>query len=109
MNTMPEGQQTPNPAGIEAASAVMRAMEEARGCVRAPSVGRIVHYTNLGDADGKFPPETQPALVVRVHPRGALGLWVFYPGGFFYMDSVEMADPTAPDPQRGRWSWPTII
>jgi hypothetical protein len=29
----------------------------------SPSVGRIVHYTNLGDKDGKYPPEQQAAMI----------------------------------------------
>lgn len=30
-----------------------------------PTVGRIVHYTNLGDADGKYPPEQQAAIITN--------------------------------------------
>ena len=45
-----------------------------------PTIGRIVHYTNLGDADGKYPPNTllmidrlvgEPFLV-EVQPVAAL-------------------------------------
>ncbi len=32
---------------------------------KLPTVGRIVHYTNLGDADGKYPPEQQAAIVTK--------------------------------------------
>jgi hypothetical protein len=32
-----------------------------------PSIGRIVHYTNLGDKDGKYPPEIQAALITGVY------------------------------------------
>ena len=68
-----------------------------------PTIGRIVHYTNLGDAEGKYPPEIQPALVVRVpDDKGTIGAWIFYPGGFFYIASI----PFSEDPKRGHWHWP---
>jgi hypothetical protein len=35
-----------------------------------PTVGRIVHYTNLGDRDGKYPPEIQAALITGLNPDG---------------------------------------
>ena len=36
-----------------------------------PTVGRIVHYTNLGDADGKYPPEQQAAIDdIATHDQG---------------------------------------
>ena len=116
---MPEGQQIgatrpddesagTNLANMAAESAIRGEVARMAHGTRKLSVGRIVHYTNLGDADGKFPPETQPALVVRVNADGTTGLWVFYPGGFFYMDAVQEAVVAAPLPQRGRWNWPLI-
>ena len=74
-----------------------------------PTVGRIVHYTNLGDADGKYPPETQPAIVTRVNADGSLGLWVLYPSGMFYMAAVEGEDARSKGPGRGRWNWPPRV
>lgn len=71
-----------------------------------PTVGRIVHYTNLGDADGRYPPETQPAIVTRVNTDGSLGLWVLYPSGMFYMASVDGEDDHGKGLGRGRWNWP---
>lgn len=109
---MPSGQeqgpQVESKAGF-GASEIAKALGDIRGGGRRLSVGRIVHYTNLGDADGKYPPETQPALVVRVNEDGTAGLWVFYPAGTFYMPSVQGEDVTAPSPQRGRWAWPPIV
>lgn len=82
-----------------------------------PTVGRIVHYTNLGDADGRYPPEQQAALVTKVapldtRPRGSwdeadehgylVSLVIFYPTGCFWMKDV----PFSPDYQRGHWTWP---
>lgn len=32
-----------------------------------PSIGRIVHYVNLGDKDGKYPPEVQAAVITGVY------------------------------------------
>lgn len=93
-----------------------------------PSIGRIVHYTNLGDKDGKYPPEIQAALITGVYhqaPRDSdqtaetapgatanevgarpssmfVDLKVFYRTGFFDMKAV----PWSPEPARGRWNWP---
>ena len=86
-----------------------------------PTVGRIVHYTNLGDRDGKYPPETQAALITKVNdvnpgndPRlsGAkqtVALHIFYPTGQFDMASVEQADENVlagSEAARGKWQWP---
>lgn len=37
--------------------------------MQKPSIGRIVQYTNLGDADGKYPPEIQAALITGVYKK----------------------------------------
>ena len=72
-----------------------------------PTIGRIVHYTNLGDKDGKYPPEVQAALIVRVYNDTTVKLLVFYPTGIFYTESVMYteAEPGT-DAARGQWSWP---
>lgn len=75
-----------------------------------PTVGRTVLYTNLGDADGKFPPEQQAAIVTKVvRPRDALqesdcrvSLAILYPTGMFWMQDVPFAEAF----ERGHWSWP---
>lgn len=79
-----------------------------------PTVGRIVHYTNLGDADGKYPPEQQAAIITKsVEPVGMeaaeyeedlfeVSLHIFYQTGDFYMQKV----PYSKDYKRGHWSWP---
>ncbi len=67
-----------------------------------PSIGRIVHYTNLGDADGKYVPETQAALITGLNADGTVALKIFYRTGVFDMPAVERADV----PTRGRWNWP---
>lgn len=75
-----------------------------------PTVGRIVHYTNLGDKDGKYPPEIQAAIVTRVNADGTLGLWVFYPTGFFFCPSVRQSSNDGATAEsrmeRGCWHWP---
>lgn len=76
-----------------------------------PTVGRIVHYMNLGDKDGKYPPETQAALITKVvvpvpgdgHP--VVSLAIFYPTGLFFRDNV----PFSEEPARGHWSWPPRV
>lgn len=87
--------------------ALAATVEEGPTKVPKPTIGRIVHYTNLGDRDGKYPPEIQAAIVTRVHDDGAVGLHVFYPTGEFNMDRVEFTDADAgSDAARGMWTWP---
>lgn len=80
-----------------------------------PTVGRIVHYTNLGDADGKYPPEQQAALITKVQKRTEVditapideekqylvSLHIFYETGDFYMKNV----PYSAEYKRGHWTW----
>ncbi len=67
-----------------------------------PTIGRIVHYTNLGDKDGRYPPETQAAIVTGVNADGTVALHIFYRTGQFDMPSV----PFAHTAERGHWTWP---
>lgn len=69
--------------------------------MQAPTLGRIVHYTNLGDKDGRFPPEQQAAIVTRVREDNKVALHIFYPTGAFDMDNV----PYSEEYKRGHWSW----
>lgn len=72
-----------------------------------PNVGRIVHYTNLGDRDGRFPPEVQAALITGVNADGTVALHIFYRTGEFYMASVPFTEqPAGSDAARGHWAWP---
>lgn len=72
-----------------------------------PTVGRIVHYTNLGDRDGRFPPDTIAALVTKVNDDGTIALTTFYPTGTFTLARVEYTDADAgSDGARGKWTWP---
>jgi len=96
-----------------------------------PSVGRIVHYTNLGDADGRYPPEQQAAIITKVVERRMdtmgeieraldtpdpayppddergfdVSLHIFYPTGQFDMQKV----PFSTEYKRGHWSWPPRV
>lgn len=94
-----------------------------------PSIGRIVHYTNLGDKDGKYPPEVQAAIITGVyrelhgtaaqieghlHAANKLGdtpdsmfadIRIFYRTGEFLMQKV----PFAVEPTRGHWNWPPRV
>ena len=85
-----------------------------------PTVGRIVHYTNLGDRDGKYPPELQAALVTKVTmrhdvPMGStderdydVSLRIFYEEGEFIMRAVPFTSELAgSEPARGHWAWPS--
>jgi hypothetical protein len=73
-----------------------------------PSIGRIVHYTNLGDAEGRYPPEQHPAIITKVGDRpgyATVSLCILYTTGLFFMDDV----PYAEAPERGHWSWPPRV
>ena len=70
-----------------------------------PSIGRVVHYTNLGDKDGKYPAEQQAAMITRVREDGKVALTIFYPTGMFQMDNV----PYSESYERGHWSWPPRV
>lgn len=61
-----------------------------------PTVGRIVHYTNLGDKDGRFPPETQAAIITGVNEDGTVTLHIFMPCVPFSEEPLT----------RGHWNWP---
>lgn len=94
----------------------MRSHGFERGKQMKPTVGRIVHYTNLGDADGKYPPEQQAAIITKVKPRDlptgenwnceemgfVVSLHIFYPTGQFDIQDV----PFSTEYNRGQWSWP---
>lgn len=74
-----------------------------------PTIGRIVHYTNLGDRDGKYPPEKQAALITGVNDDGTVALHVFYKTGQFDMPSVGQAPDgvvAGSEGARGKWQWP---
>jgi len=74
-----------------------------------PTIGRIVHYTNLGDRDGKYPPQVQAAIITAVidADAGKVGLHVFYKTGQFDLAECEQTtDPAGSEGARGRWCWP---
>lgn len=76
---------------------------EERMSDQRPSIGRIVHYTNLGDKDGKYPPEAQAALITGINDDGTVSLKIFYRTGIFDMQSVPFSEEPL---TRGHWNWP---
>lgn len=75
-----------------------------------PSIGRIVHYTNLGDRDGKYPPEIQAALITGINHDGTCSLLAFYKTGQFNMSSVAFTEAEAgSEAARGKWAWPAKV
>lgn len=75
-----------------------------------PSVGRIVQYTNLGDRDGKYPPQVQAAIITGVNDDGTVSLHIFYKTGQFDMQSVPLTDATpGSEEARGKWAWPPRV
>lgn len=74
---------------------------------QSPSIGRIVHYTNLGDRDGKFPPTVQAALITGLNDDGTVSLHVFYKTGQFDLPACAHTEaPAGSEGARGKWSWP---
>jgi hypothetical protein len=74
-----------------------------------PTLGRIVHYTNLGDRDGKYPVEAQAALITGINVDGTVALHVFYKTGQFDTPAVAQAPEGAragTEEARGKWQWP---
>lgn len=77
---------------------------------QSPSIGRIVHYTNLGDRDGKYPPAIVASLITAVNPDGTVALHAFYPTGQFDMPKVEFTEAAAgTEGARGKWTWPAHV
>ncbi len=74
------------------------------------SIGRIVHYTNLGDKDGKYPPTVQAAIITGLNDDGSVSLHVFYKTGQFDLASCEeTACDAGSDGARGHWCWPAKV
>lgn len=78
---------------------------------QSPSIGRIVHYTNLGDRDGKYPPAVQAAIITGVNEDGTVALHVFYKTGQFDLASCAFAEdvPAGSEEARGKWTWPARV
>ena len=43
-----------------------------------PTIGKIVHYPNPGNRDGKYPPEFHPAIITGINADGPVVRHVFY-------------------------------
>lgn len=72
-----------------------------------PTIGRVVHYTNLGDRDGKYPPSVQAAIITGINDNGTVSLHVFYKTGQFDLaECVQTTDPAGSEYARGKWCWP---
>lgn len=79
---------------------------------QVPSIGRVVHYTNLGDRDGKYPPTVQAAIITGVDDSipGSVSLHVFYKTGQFDLQQCGHTDAVAgSEDARGKWSWPVFV
>lgn len=76
-----------------------------------PSIGRIVHYTNLGDRDGKYPPTVQAAIITGVNDDfGNVSLHVFYKTGAFDLAACAQTEaPAGSEGARGKWCWPARV
>jgi hypothetical protein len=70
-----------------------------------PSIGRIVHMTSRGSADGQFPPAPRAAVITAVHDEGRVDLCVLNPTGLFF----DLGVPYAEEPTPGHWSWPPRV
>ena len=75
-----------------------------------PSIARVVHYTNLGDRDGKYPPTVQAAIITGLNDDGTVSLHVFYKTGQFDLARCEFTEATAGSEEaRGKWGWPARV
>ena len=74
-----------------------------------PTVGRIVHYPNLGDRDGKYSPEIRAALITGLNPDGTVSLHIFSRTGQFDVPAVQRATDgieAGTEAASGTWQWP---
>ena len=71
-----------------------------------PSIGRIVHYTNPGDPDGKSPPTVLPAIITGVNADGTVSLHVFWNNVGSSQQAVAKIGSEA---AIGMWSWPERV
>ncbi len=92
-----------------------------------PTVGRIVHYTSLGDRDGLHPPQVQAAIITKVAYKPGPGdgeaqrirgdwtdelcypvsLRIFSELGEHVRTDVEFTQaPAGSEEARGKWTWP---
>lgn len=78
---------------------------------QTPTVGRVVHYTNLGDKDGRFPPEVQAAIITKAKwSDGTVSLCILYETGMFFMLDVPYTEaPAGSEEARGKWTWPARV
>jgi len=75
-----------------------------------PTIARVVHYTNLGDRDGKYPVTVQAAIITGINVDGTVSLHVFYRTGSFDLVSCDFTEAEAgTEEARGKWSWPPRV
>ena len=72
-----------------------------------PTIGRIVHYTNPGYRDGKYPPEVHAAIITGINSDGTVVLHVFNRTWQYDLPSVEHTEvPAGEEGALGKWAWP---
>lgn len=71
-----------------------------------PEVGRIVHYTAPGRADGTYPCVCRPAMVVESADQFLATLMVINPAGVHFRANVAQSagDPTDDAPGSRCWA-----
>lgn len=75
-----------------------------------PTIARVVHYTSLGDRDGKYPVTVQAAIITGINDDGTVSLHVFYKTGAFDLATCEFTEAVAGSEEaRGKWSWPVVV
>lgn len=107
--------------------------------MQLPSIGRIVQYTNLGDKDGKYPPEVQAAVITGIYQAQQQPIAPGTPGNnpdliesgaivpanklgdkasSTFVDLLVLyrtgqfmmqAVPFSEEPARGHWNWPPRV
>lgn len=91
--------------------------------IQQPSIGRVVHYTSHGSADGVYGKECRAAIITAVHDRDTVpedgvpyvDLCVLNPTGLFFNQNCrheELVGKIEPGPAGrtgGTWHWPERV
>lgn len=72
-----------------------------------PTIGTIVHYTNVGDRDGNYPVTVQAAIITAnlKDDNMLVMLHVFYAAGECNTMALFTEEAAGSEEARGKWTW----